>query len=223
MSYAPFDLKPGCHLWYMPNAVPDELNNAIIDWCKSMMREGKYKSGYSLHMTWQAGVAHVGAPFAYQKEDFPASPIPPLIQHLKDYATYYTKEQFDIVLIKVYDSSDRLKNKAGYLPSLAMHRDVDGSPMKVACLTFATDPTQLCELQFTKYDGQMKWKNNELQPQYSYNKQLQSIVPQICSMWYMSGNTNSEYSHIVRPKQIDTQDGIRLSVTFRQSKTLQTK
>ena len=90
-------------------------------------------------------------------------------------AAALTGERFDVVLFKVYEPGD----------SLANHQDIDGANLSVACFTFFTDASQACELDFCKYNGATT---------YSYRPQL-SFRPDKCSMWFMSGATNSQYSH----------------------------
>lgn len=110
---------------------------------------------------------------------------------------------YDTVLLKVYKPGE----------SLANHQDADGSDMSVACFTFYTDASSECQLEFYKYNGQKK-PNGE--PQYSYTPRLQ-FVPTQCSMWFMSGTTNSQYSHRVLRAEAPYAGGLRVSVSFRQS------
>ena len=113
-----------------------------------MQNETEYKKSKGLHKTIQAGVFHCGEPFAYLNENWPnATIMPPCIRELKDIAGERTGKKYDIALFKVYQPGE----------SLALHRDVDGSDMSVACFTFYTDKSQKCQLDFCKYKSYNYW------------------------------------------------------------------
>ena len=76
--------------------------------------------------------------------------------------------------------------------------------MSVACFTFATDQSQLCKLAWYKGIN-------------SYMEKF-AFTPEVCSMWFMSGSTNSTYSHRVLPATNAKAGGLRVSVSFRQSR-----
>jgi hypothetical protein len=181
-----------CVLDYYTNACDEIYNSCVLHYIRdAMVNDPKYKQSKQLHKWKQAGVYHFGAAFHYRKENFDARPIPPLFLELKLVAETLTRKTYDIILMKVYKPGE----------ALAKHQDVDGTNMSVACFTFATDKSQLCDLAW--YKGKS-------------NTRVGTMRPIACSMWYMSGATNSKFSHQVRPRK-DAKPGLRVSVTFRQS------
>jgi hypothetical protein len=193
-----------CTLEYYEDVCETGFNEEIIEFIiKAMISDKRYKPSKKVHKTRQAGVYHVGKTFRYRKEYFGECDIPPLLLKLRTIAQTITKEEFDIILFKVYQPGE----------SLANHQDVDGRNMNVACFTFATSQDQLCKLAWYKYNGT---RNKEGKPIYSYNNPVKCFTPAICSMWFMSGSTNSKYSHRVIPSHA-ANNGLRVSVSFRQS------
>ena len=199
-------LRGDCILEHYPDACDKSFNALVIEYTKDVMKnDPRYKRSKQVHTTKQAGVYHVGQAFHYRNEKFDSSPIPPPFDGLKAVAERLSGKQYDTVLLKVYGPGE----------SLANHQDVDGSNMSVACFTFYNDASSECKLEFYKYSGKLKPNGK---PNYSY-KPRRSFTPRSCSMWFMSGSTNSKYSHRVLPAESGGAEGLRVSVSFRQSST----
>ena len=158
------------------------------------MHDVTYKQSKQVHQTKQAGAISFGKQFAYKKESYAETPLPPVLAELALIAEQRTGEEYDIALLKVYCPGE----------SLALHQDVDGSNMTVACFAFASDSTQLCALEFYPVNR-------------PYTKKVAQFIPTINSLWFMDGSTNSLYSHRVLPAVQARPGGLRVSVTFRQS------
>ena len=185
---------PDCVLWLQPNACPASLNERVIQFVREQaMNDPKYIPRKQVHDTKQAGVFHLGKAFHYRNHHFHETEIPPLFNELMEYAKELTQQEYDTVLFKVYGPGE----------SLAKHQDVDGSPMNVACFTFATDPSQLCEVCWFRGSN-------------SYVKRF-SFTPAACSVWFMGGLTNAKYSHRVPPAEEPLSEGLRVSVSLRQN------
>ena len=199
----PIAIPSDCILKYWPNACDSKYNERVIQFIQNVKETGdpKYKRSKQLHKTKQAGVYHLGNAFEYRKECFSKSDIPDLFKELQSIAEKLTGVKYDIVLFKVYQPGE----------SLANHQDVDGSNMNVCCFTFATSDSQLCKLAWYKYNGK---RNSADKKVYSYSNP-QCFTPDICSMWFMSGSTNSKYSHQVLANHTEV-PGLRVSVSFRQ-------
>jgi len=194
-SYQLYPVNDGCILWSLLTACPTTYNDRVIDEVRDVMaHDPKYKRSKQVHSTKQAGVYHLGEAFDYRREAFDQSPIRPLFEELRQLAMRITGKPYDIVLFKVYQPGE----------SLAKHQDVDGSDMSVACFTFASDPSQLCKLAWCKGSK-------------SYKERF-SFIPAACSLWFMSGATNSTYSHRVHPATDPAAGGLRVTVLFRQSR-----
>ena len=192
-----------CVLDYYPNACDLSMNLRVLEYMHDVKdNDPAYKRSKHVYGSKQAGVYHLGRAFHYRNESFDdCRPIPEVVfGELEAVAAALTDERFDIVLFKVYEPGD----------SLANHQDIDGANLSVACFTFFTDASQACELDFCKYNGATT---------YSYRPQL-SFRPDKCSMWFMSGTTNSQYSHRVRAAPAPSEGGLRVTVSFRQSKDL---
>jgi len=160
---------------------------------ETAMRDPAYKQGKQVHQTKQAGAISYGKEFKYKNEHWTETSLPPVLDKVLAVVEQCTGEDFDIALIKVFGPGE----------SLAKHQDVDGSNMTVACSTFASDVSQLRDLEFYKGTN-------------SYTKAA-SFTPALNSIWFMDGTTNSMYSHRVLPPE-HQHPGLRVSVTFRQSK-----
>jgi alkylated DNA repair dioxygenase AlkB len=161
------------------------------------MHDPFYKKAKQVHCTRQAGVMCYGMEFKYKNEYWSFSTMPPVFAELLAIAQRHTGELFDTVLLKIYAPGE----------SLAKHKDIDGSPLKVACFTFVSDPTQVCDLVWHKGSSSRVVK--------------MKLTPDACSMWFMGGSTNSEFTHRVPPAKNASPGGLRVSVTFRQSTELQ--
>ena len=182
-----------CIFGYDTRACDASYNSRVLKCIRdAMVNDPMYKKSKQVHKWKQAGVYHFGAAFHYRKENWNARPIPPLFLELKEVAETLTGKTYDIILMKVYKPGE----------ALAKHQDVDGTNMSVACFTFATGKSQLCDLVW--YKG-------------TSNTRVWTIRPARCSMWFMSGATNSKFSHQVRPRKDAKAGGLRVSVTFRQS------
>ena len=187
-------LKGNCILNYYARVCNATFSKRVIDYVKEKMEtDPKYKRSKQVHKTKQAGVYHVGEAFHYRKEVFGASPIPPLFLELMDLAERLTGKKYDTVLFKVYQPGE----------SLAKHQDVDGSDMSVACFTFLTDWSQQCKVAW--YKGSKS------------RTERFAFTPRDCSMWFMSGSTNSQYSHRVLPAIDARAEGLRVSISFRRT------
>ena len=198
------EVEQGPILWLLQNACDLSFNDLVIKYVREKaMKDPRYKKSKSLHKTKQAGVFHLGAPFHYNNENFEAAEIPQLFNELTEIAENLTSVTYNIILFKVYQPGE----------SLAKHQDVDGSDMSVACFTFASDPSQRCKV---------VWHRGK-----HSNVEKFHFTPRICSMWYMGGTTNSQYSHRVLAAETPLSDVVtplsaaetplRVSVSFRRS------
>lgn len=180
----------------MDEACLPRYNAEVLNFVRNVMKnDPKYKKSRPLYATRQAGVYHLGHAFSYRKVHFNKSEVPPLFDELRQRAETLTGKSYDTILFKVYQPGE----------SLAKHQDVDGSDMSVASFTFATDTSQLCKMAW--YKGTK-----------TYSETF-SFIPEVCSLWYMSGATNSTYSHRVLPADCARAGGLRVCVSFRQSVT----
>ena len=178
-------------LRYYPQAC--DFNDRILKFVQeAVMHDVTYKQSKQVHQTKQAGAISFGKQFAYKKESYAETPLPPVLAELALIAEQRTGEEYDIALLKVYCPGE----------SLALHQDVDGSNMTVACFAFASDSTQLCALEFYPANR-------------PYTKKAAQFTPTINSLWFMDGSTNSLYSHRVLPAVQARPGGLRVSVTFR--------
>jgi alkylated DNA repair dioxygenase AlkB len=186
-------LDPNSKLNYYPQAC--DFNDRVLKFVlETAIHDPTYKCSKQVHQTKQAGAISFGKQFAYKKEFWAETSLPPVLAELALIAERTTGEKFDIALLKVYSPGE----------SLALHQDVDGSNMTVACFTFASDSTQLCALEFYPVN-------------HPYTKIAAHFTPAVNSLWFMDGNTNSMYSPRVLPAEQPCAEGLRVSVTFCQS------
>jgi hypothetical protein len=191
-------------LQYRSYVCPDHNSDILLFVEDKVLKDPTFIPRKPLHKTMQAGAISFGKRFKYRSEDWAETDIPPVFARLLLLAHRFTNVHFDIVLLKVY---------IGGGESLARHQDVDGSKMTVACFTFASDTSQLRRLQFFGGGPQKMNKHGKLV--WTSKKVLEEFCPEIGSMWYMSGSTNSEYSHSVLPAEDVIAGGIRVSVSLR--------
>ena len=88
----------------MENLLPAKEQLDIISFVCTAMLDGTlgYKTRKCVHGHWQAGAGHCGAPFSYNAEGWPESPIPLPFLKLGAVATEHTGCLYDTVLLKVY-------------------------------------------------------------------------------------------------------------------------
>ena len=199
VHHLPIKKWPKTILDHYPNACGPDYNEAVIEYAKTtVVKDKTYKKPKSVHQTIQAGAISYGAMFWYKNEKWSATPIPTLFQRLNVIANELTGREFDIVLLKVYEEKQ----------SLGRHQDVDGSDMDVACFTFFEAGSKRA-IDFNPGKGEAKTG-------------AFTITPEPCSMWFMGGTTNSQWSHRVRPIEGRTvaTKGLRVSVSFRRSQDL---
>jgi len=196
---------PKAVLWYSPVGFT-ALNDSIIAFVReTAMNDPTFIPSHPVNQhckgNFDAGAIAYGAGFKYRSENWAETDIPDVFKKLLLLAHRFTNVHFDIILLKIYlDCSEKLSR----------HQDVDGSDMTVACVTFATDPSQVRQLAFhgVKKNENGKWASATSFAEFS---------PAIGSMWYMAGSTNSEYSHSVRPAKDAVAGGMRVSVSLRLS------
>ena len=129
-------MDPSVILQYWKNAVPPKYNDTVLSYIQNVQqKDPKYKKSKQVHKTIQAGVYHVGEAFAYRKENFVKSDMPPFITDLKLIAEEYTNQEYDLALFKVYAPGE----------SLANHQDVDGSNVNVRHCLYLIQCTPNCQ------------------------------------------------------------------------------
>lgn len=187
-------------LRYFDNVFNESVAHGVVKFAQEVIvTDSAYNKEKCLHGRMQAGEISYGEKFVYAKRhSFEARDIPDILLPIKQTVECVTRKEYNIILVKCYTSSGT---------SLAAHRDMDGSPMSVACVTFFDNPAARRNLLWY-----MVGKNGATR----YDRVVKTLSPASGSIWTMEGNLNSVYSHRVDSAHgSDCPTAIRVSLTFR--------